>query len=123
MKYEINGFLSDLKSLVRRAQLCLFQSNIEELHRRNTLFHDRIIQQVSGKERLKGLIKDLREYILYFRSATLRTPGGAERALKEHKKIILALETRDSELCERIMRNHIERAHLDAIRELTEDDG
>jgi DNA-binding GntR family transcriptional regulator len=115
-------FLSDLKSLVRRAQLCLIQSNIRELWRLNTLFHDRIIQQVPGRDRLKGLIKDLREYILYFRSATLRAPGGAERALEDHEKIILALETRDPALCEHIMRNHIERAKLDATRELTEDE-
>jgi len=113
-------FLSDLKSLLKKAERCLAGSKIEELHRFNTLFHDRIIQQVSGMERLKGLVKDLREYVLRYRSATLKFPGGAERTLKGHAKIILALETGDPDLCERVMRAHIEGAKIDAIRELME---
>jgi DNA-binding GntR family transcriptional regulator len=113
-------FLSELKSILEKAERCLAQSKIEELHRFNTLFHDRIIHQVSGRERLKGLVKDLREYVLRYRSATLRFPGGAERTLKGHEKIIVALETGDPDLCEGIMRAHIEEAKTDAIRELLE---
>jgi DNA-binding GntR family transcriptional regulator len=113
-------FLSDLKSLVRKGERCFAQSKIEELRRVNTLFHDRIVQQVTGKERLKGLIKDLREYVLHYRSVTLKSRGGAKRTLEGHKRIILALETGDAGLCERTMRDHIERAEADAIGELTE---
>ncbi len=113
-------FLSRLKSLLKKAERCFAQSKIEELHRFNTMFHDRIMQQVSERVRLKDLVKNLREYVLRYRSATLRFPGGAERTLKGHKRIILALETGDPDLCERIMRGHIESAKVDAIRELTE---
>jgi len=113
-------FLSELKVLFKEAERCLAQSRIEELHRFNTLFHDRIILQVPGREYLKGLVKDLREYVLRYRSATLRFPGGAERTLQGHEKIILALETGDGELCEGIMRAHVEAAKIDAIRELME---
>jgi len=111
-------FLSELKSLVEEAQRCLAQSRIAELHRFNTLFHDRINRQVSGRERLKGLVKDLKEYVLRYRSATLGFPGGAERTIQGHEKIILALETGDQDLCECMMRAHIEEAKADAIREL-----
>jgi DNA-binding GntR family transcriptional regulator len=113
-------FISELKSILNKAERCLVQSRIGELHRFNTLFHDRIIHQVPGREYLKGLVKDLREYVLRYRSATLRFPGGAERTLQGHEKIILALETGDGELCESIMRAHIEAAKIDAIRELLE---
>jgi DNA-binding GntR family transcriptional regulator len=113
-------FLSELKLLVEEAKRCLAQSRIEELHRFNTLFHDRINRQVSGRERLKDLVKDLRESVLRYRSATLRFPGGAERTVQGHEKIVLALETGDRELCERVMRAHIEEAKTDAIRELLE---
>jgi len=111
-------FLSELKSLVEEAKRCLAESRIEELHCFNTLFHDRINRQVSGRERLKGLVKDLKEYVLRYRSATLGFPGGAERTIQGHEKIILALETGDQDLCERMMRAHIEEAKADAIREL-----
>jgi DNA-binding GntR family transcriptional regulator len=113
-------FLSELKSILEKAERCLAQSKIGELHRSNTLFHDRIIHQVPGRKRLKGLVKDLREYVLRYRSATLRFPGGAERTLQGHEKIILALETGDQDLCESVMRAHIEGAKIDAIRELME---
>ncbi len=113
-------FLSGLKSLLKKAERCFAQSKVEELHRFNTMFHDRIMQQVSERIRLKDFVKDLREYVLRYRSATLRSPGGAERTLQGHRGIILGLETGDPDLCERIMRGHIENAKVDAIRELTE---
>jgi DNA-binding GntR family transcriptional regulator len=113
-------FISELKSILEKAERCLAQSKIGELHRSNTLFHDRIIHQVPGRKRLKGLVKDLREYVLRYRSATLQFPGGAERTLQGHEKIILALETGDQDLCESVMRAHIEGAKIDAIRELME---
>jgi DNA-binding GntR family transcriptional regulator len=113
-----DNFLSELKSLIKEAERCFTESKIEELHRINTMFHDQIIHQVSGRERLKSLVKDLREYVLRYRMATLRFPGGSERTLRGHEKIILALETRDPDLCERIMRAHIEGAKTDAIRHM-----
>jgi DNA-binding GntR family transcriptional regulator len=114
-------FLSGLKSLLDKAERCFAESRIEELHRINTLFHDRIIHQVSGRVRLKGLVKDLREYVLRYRAVTLQVSGGAERTLKGHEKLILALETGDPDLCQRIMRAHIEAAKTDAIRHLMEE--
>lgn len=119
-EHATNDLLSELKSLLREAERCLAESRIEELHRLNTLFHDRILQQVPGRARLKGLVKDLMEYVLRYRAATLRFPGGAERTVKGHARIILALETGDSDLCERIMHAHVEGAKRDAIRELME---
>ncbi len=115
-----DDFLSELKTLLEEAERCFTESKIEELHRINTKFHDRIIHQVSGRVRLKSLVKDLREYVLRYRSATLQFRGGAERTLKGHKKIILALETGDSDLCERIIRAHIEEARTDAIQHMME---
>jgi len=115
-----DDLVSDLKSLLKEAERCLAESQIEELHRINTLFHDRILQQISGRARLKNLVKDLREYVLRYRAVTLRFPGGAERTVKGHERIILALETGDPDLCERIMRAHVEGAKSDAIRELME---
>jgi len=115
-----NGFLSELRLLLKKAERCLAEGKMEELHRLNTMFHDRIMDQVSGREGLKGHIKDLREYVLRYRSATLRFPGGAERTLKGHAKVILALEIGDPDLCERIMRDHVAGAKDDAIRHLME---
>jgi DNA-binding GntR family transcriptional regulator len=115
-----NAFLSELRLLLKKAERRLGEGKIEEVHRLNTMFHDRIMDQVSGRDGLKGYIKDLREYVLRYRSATLRFPGGAERSLKGHAKVILALEIEDPDLCERIMRDHVTGAKDDAIRHLME---
>ncbi len=115
-----NGFLSELRLLLQKAERCLGEGKMEELHRLNTMFHDRIMDQVSGREGLKEHIRNLREYVLRYRSATLRFPGGAERTLKGHAKVILALEIGDPDLCERIMRDHVAGAKDDAIRHLME---
>lgn len=115
-----NGFLSELSLLLKKAERCLGKGRMEELHRLNTMFHDRIMDQVPGRDGLKGHIRDLREHVLRYRSATLLSPGGAERTLKGHAKVILALKLGDPDLCERIMRDHVAGAKDDAIRHLME---
>jgi DNA-binding GntR family transcriptional regulator len=115
-----NAFLSELRLLLKKAERRLAEGKIEDVHRLNTMFHDRIMDQVSGRDGLKVHIKDLREYVLRYRSATLRFPGGAERSLQGHAKVILALEIEDPDLCERIMRDHVTGAKDDAIRHFME---
>ena len=57
----------------------------------------------------------MRRYVLRYRKDTLNTLEGAERAIKGHRKIMLALRLRDPDLCERIMRKHIQESKEDAV--------
>jgi DNA-binding GntR family transcriptional regulator len=49
---------------------------------------------------------------------TLEYPDGGRRAIDGHRKILLALKLRDPDLCERVMREHIQEAKGDALQAL-----
>ncbi|MGQ9509236.1 MAG: FCD domain-containing protein, partial [Thermodesulfobacteriota bacterium] len=84
----------------------------------NTRFHDTLHDQVSHKTRLYRLIVNMRKYVLRHRKETLRYPDGGRRSIEGHKKIMMALKLRDPELCERIMREHIQEAKEDALQSI-----
>ena len=55
----------------------------------------------------------MRQYVLRYRENTLICQGAAKRSIAGHKKIFLALELGDPDLCDRIMRGHIREARED----------
>ncbi len=110
--------LNQLDSFIRNAEESLKRGKIEEVFKWNTRFHDLLHDLVVHKTRLYRLIVNIRKYVLRYRKDTLRYPDGGRRSVEGHKKILLALRLRDPNLCERIMREHIEEAKEDAFLSL-----
>lgn len=110
--------LNQLDSFIRNAEESLKRGKIEEVFKWNTRFHDLLHDLVAHKARLYRLIVNIRKYVLRYRKDTLRYPDGGRRSVEGHKKILLALRLRDPDLCERIMREHIEEAKGDAFLSL-----
>jgi len=108
------GFLERLKGFIEKAEESLRNERIDEVFKWNTKFHDTLHEMVAEKKRLHRMIVNVRRYVLRYRKDTLRSPDGARRAVEGHHKILLALELRDPDLCERIMREHIQEAKVDA---------
>ena len=69
-----------------------------------------------------GLIVDMRKQVLRHRKDTLQSTHGAQRTLDGHQKILLALQLKDPELCEKTMREHIKLAKEDALLALLRED-
>lgn len=79
-------------------------------------FHYQIIKG-SGNEMLTHqLCHELYHLIRMFRFQTSRFKARSNHALKEHEQLIYAIEQRDSQMAEMLMRRHIVRAK-DSIRE------
>ena len=110
--------LEQLNRFVEKAQKALKGNRIDEVFKWNTQFHDTLHKLVSDQYRLHHLIVNMRKYVLRYRKDTLQYPDGGKRAIEGHRKIMLALRLRDSELCERIMREHIKEAKEDALQTL-----
>jgi DNA-binding GntR family transcriptional regulator len=107
-----------LERFVRNAEESLKEKKIEDVFRWNTRFHDTLHEVVAHKARLHRLIVNMRKYVLRHRKDTLRYPDGGGRSVAGHKKIILALQLKDPDLCERVMREHIHEAKEDALQTL-----
>ena len=112
--------LKQLERLVAGAEDALRRKRMEEVFKWNTKFHDTLHGIVVDKKRLHRLLVNIRKYVLRYRRDTLQYPDGGKRAVDGHRKILLALRLKDPDLCERMMREHIQEAKVDAQQFLFE---
>jgi DNA-binding GntR family transcriptional regulator len=110
--------LEQLNGLIEKAEEALRRNRIDEVFKWNTEFHDTLNELVVNKSRLHRLIVNMRKYVLRHRKDTLRYPDGGRRTVDGHRKILLALQLKDPDLCERVMREHIQEAKEDALQTL-----
>ena len=106
---QLNGFIGKAEDALRRKQ-------IREVFKWNTQFHDTLHRMLAEKKRLHRLLVNVRKYVLRYRENTLQYPDGGRRALDGHRKIVMALRLKDPDLCERVMREHIQEAKEDALQ-------
>ena len=112
--------LKQLDRLIAGAEDALRRKRMEEVFKWNTKFHDMLHGIVVDKKRLHRLLVNIRKYVLRYRRDTLQYPDGGKRAVDGHRKILLALRLKDPDLCERMMREHIQEAKVDAEQSLFE---
>lgn len=108
--------LHRLKGFIQNAEEALRRKKIEDVFKYNTQFHDTLHELVAYKTRLHRLIVNMRKYVLRHRKETLRYSDGGRRAVEGHRKIVMALGLKDPDLCERVMREHIQEAKEDALQ-------
>jgi len=110
-----------LSECVERAERALERKRINDVFKWNTQFHDTLHGMVTESERLHRMMVEMRQHVLRYRKDTLQHPDAGERTLDGHRKILLALRLKDPDLCERMMREHIQQAKEDALRTLYSD--
>lgn len=106
----------ELNRCIHKAEEALRKDQIEKVFIYNTRFHDTLHNLVVLKGRLHRLIVDMRNNVLRYRINTLHYPHGGRKAIDGHRKIVLSLRLGDPDLCERLMREHIQEAEADALR-------
>ncbi|MDA3790169.1 MAG: GntR family transcriptional regulator [Desulfobacula sp.] len=108
--------IQSLKKLVQSAEQAFLTGKLDLIFDYTTQFHDLLYGMLaSQKPRLFSIIEDMREYVLRYRKNTLAHHDGVRRSISGHKKILMALDLREPQLCERIMRKHIYEAKEDTI--------
>jgi DNA-binding GntR family transcriptional regulator len=110
------NLLEQLDGFIEKAEDALRRKQIREIFKWNTQFHDTLHRMLAEKKRLHRLLVNVRKYVLRYRENTLQYPDGGRRALDGHRKIVMALRLKDPDLCERVMREHIQEAKEDALQ-------
>jgi DNA-binding GntR family transcriptional regulator len=108
--------IATLDGLVDKAEDALRRKRIEEVFNWNTQFHDMLHDLVADKRRFHSMIVNMRKYVLRYRKDTLQYLGAAKRAIDGHRQILLALRLKECDLCERVMRIHIQQSKEDALQ-------
>lgn len=73
-------------------------------------FHYRIIQGSHNRTLIRMLIGELYHLVRMYRYQFSTTANRPQKALHEHRRIVEAIEARDAEMAELLMRRHIGRA-------------
>ncbi len=99
-----DGELAELRALVD-----VFQEDpseqISEYSRANMEFHKAIIR-MGGMELMTSLTDNLFIHMRAVRAVTMTQDNRAQRSIADHRDIIAALEQRDADLAERLVREH-----------------
>ena len=111
--------LAQLSGFVDKAEAALRDQKSDEIFQWNTRFHDQLQSLVAHKGRLYSLIVNMRKYVLRYRKDTLYRLDASKRTVDGHHRILLALRLGDPDLCERVMRQHIQQAKEDALVNLS----
>jgi DNA-binding GntR family transcriptional regulator len=108
--------LAQLEDTVEKAEEALRRHGLDEIFQWNTRFHDTLHDLITDRRRLYHQMVTMRQYVLRYRKNTLQYPDGGARTVDGHRKILLALRLRDPDLCERVMREHIQQSKTDALQ-------
>lgn len=113
--------IQKLNRFVQKAEKAYQDKDTEKVFQYNTEFHDSLYALIENtKPRLLSLMGDMRKFVLRYRKDTLHYLKGARRSIEGHKKIMLALELKDRDLCERVMREHVYESMEDAFASIKE---
>jgi DNA-binding GntR family transcriptional regulator len=82
-------------------------------------FHFRIIQESGNRRLIETLCDDLYHQLRLHRYRSGSKAGRPLKALHEHHQILQAMQSRDAEKAEALMRNHIEQARKQNSRLIT----
>ena len=100
--------LFELDETVRKTEDALHCQRLDEVFLWNKRFHDDLHEMISDKRRLHDQIVTMRQYAFrYWDSGTWDVDDG-RRTVEGHRRIVTALRLRDPDLCERVMREHIQ---------------
>ena len=90
----------------REFQRCLDQSQLGQLSKINNEFHD-ILYAMSARPLLIKMISQIQAQIYRFRNIILNDKKNAEISLKLHISLVKALQKRDAEKVEALLKKHI----------------
>jgi DNA-binding GntR family transcriptional regulator len=79
---------------------------VTELVRENALFHAMILD-ACGSERLAGMVRPLIVPLLVYKSYVWYSPEQARLSLHSHVQLVKALERREAERADALMREHV----------------
>lgn len=105
-----------LSALIDFSEKALKEKKYEDVFKWNTELHDTLYSCAAQKKKSNSIISNMKEHMLRYRRETLYHPEAAQRSINAHRKILFALRLKDPNLCDYIMKLHIQESKYDAIR-------
>jgi DNA-binding GntR family transcriptional regulator len=104
--------LEELKEILDLEEFYTLKGgNTSNLLKLDSRFHD-VIFRASKSRPLMYILSTFHHYAQRARSASLETPGRAQKVFEEHKEILKAISARDPELAEKLTTEHARNATI-----------
>jgi len=103
--------LEEMHDNLSRMKACLDAQDIVQFPRLNWLFHDTIYRVCPNRPAI-DMISNIKNQLQRFNIRLVLIPGRGEKSLKEHSKILTALERKDADEAERLMHKHMASARM-----------
>lgn len=113
--------LAPLEKKMAQYQRCLEKKQTARLQTINTEFHD-LLYSLSQSPRLVKMINQLRAQISRFRQIILKQEAFAVESNEDHGKMLAAMQERDADRVEALVRSHILKGKQAVIDELEKED-
>lgn len=111
--------INELKILVAKMEKAVKKEDIMKASHFNSLFHDKIVLASKNKE-LFEVMEPIKNKIYHFRIISISTPNRLKESLKEHKEILNALISKNAELAQKLISQHIQKVGSIIERKLKE---
>jgi DNA-binding GntR family transcriptional regulator len=107
--------IDSLTQFVKRSETALSRQNPDGVFESNTAFHNTLYSLIPDRKRFLSTLNNMKDHVLRYRKQTLMHSDRAQKSINAHKKLIFALNTKDPNLAEYVMRIHIEESKEDAL--------
>ncbi len=111
--------LEQLERLLVEIGDLIEQDDADKLVEADGQFHD-ILYRASRNDRLVGIINNLREQFTRFRSISIAYPGRIQKTVEEHRRLVEAIASRDTDLAQQIAREHMENSEQTLLQDLND---
>ncbi|MBO5907843.1 MAG: GntR family transcriptional regulator [Clostridia bacterium] len=101
--------LSSLEESVELSEFYLSKSDSDHLKELDSAFHG-IIYKASGSRHIAKILIELHRNIRSYRKLSLSVPSRLDKSVREHRAILEAIKSHNSELAEKLCCEHIEAA-------------
>ena len=106
-QHMTDGEIAELRRMLEAHEVHVREHDDYSQNQKDWDFHDRIARGSRNEMIVSLLCDDLYQLLKVYRNQHKSRPGRARRALEEHWRILAALEDRDGEMAEMMMRRHI----------------
>jgi DNA-binding GntR family transcriptional regulator len=100
--------INELKILIVKMEKAVKKEDMLKASYLNSLFHDKIVLASKNKELFK-VMEPIKNKIYHFRIISIFTPSRLKGSYKEHKGILNALISKNAELAQKLISQHIQK--------------
>lgn len=101
--------IDDLKEIVELQEFYMMKDSLEQINQLDAKFHEKMYEY-SNSRTLQYMLSDLHHMIKRYRKISFNSKGRTEKAIEEHRKILEAVISHDSDAAEKLTIQHIKNA-------------